>query len=94
MVDMDNMEASMKLSVAYHCQDCQEIFDRAPHGVCPRCASREISSLSWLVKSAAEREAWFERIRGGGRRTLAPVSRPVFRYSCPASVNTIEPKAA
>ena len=84
----------MKLSVAYHCHDCQEIFERAPRGVCPRSASREISSLSWLVKSAAEREAWFDRIRGGGRSVQEVATRPAFRYSCPSLVNRIEPKAA
>jgi len=89
---MENMETSMKLSVAYHCQKCQEIFARAPQKACPRCASRAISLLSWLVRSAAEREAWFERIYDGTRG--APVSRPAFRYSCPTLVNTIEPKAA
>lgn len=84
----------MKLSIAYHCHDCQEIFERAPYGACPRCSSREISSLSWLVKSASEREAWFERIRGASGRTPTPPARPVFRYSCPTVVNAIEPKAA
>jgi hypothetical protein len=84
----------MKLSVAYHCHDCQEIFERAPQGVCPRCASHEISALSWLVKSAAEREAWLDRIRGGARHAQERASRPAFRYSCPATVNRIEPKAA
>jgi hypothetical protein len=84
----------MKLSVAYHCHDCQEIFERAPRGACPRCASHEISSLSWLVKSAAEREAWFDRIRGGVRRAQGAAVRPAFYYSCPATVNRIEPKAA
>lgn len=84
----------MKLSIAYHCHDCQEIFERAPHGVCPRCSSREISSLSWLVKSASEREAWFERIRGASRRESTPPMRPSVRYSCPTAVNTIEPEAA
>jgi hypothetical protein len=84
----------MKLSIAYHCHDCQEIFERAPHGVCPRCSSREISSLSWLVKSASEREAWFARIRGATRRGPALAARPTFRYSCPTVVNTIEPEAA
>ncbi|HXG18088.1 MAG TPA: hypothetical protein VNN62_03310 [Methylomirabilota bacterium] len=82
----------MKLSVAYHCQECQEIFERAPRRVCPQCASRDISLLSWLVKSAAEREAWVERISGGTRR--APAFRPALRYSCPTLVNTIEPEAA
>ena len=84
----------MKLSIAYHCHDCQEIFERAPYGACPRCSSREISSLSWLVKSASEREAWFERIRGVSGRAPTSPTRPVFRYSCPTVVNTIEPKAA
>lgn len=84
----------MKLSVAYHCHDCQEIFERAPYGVCPRCASYEISALSWLVKSAAEREAWLNRIRGGARHSQERASRPAFRYSCPAMANRIERKAA
>jgi hypothetical protein len=84
----------MKLSVAYHCHDCQEIFERAPRGVCPRCASREISSLSWLVKSAAEREAWFDRIHGGARRVNRETPCPTFRHSCPSTVNRIEPKTA
>lgn len=83
----------MKLSVAYHCHDCQEIFERAPRGACPRCMSNEISSLSWLVKSAAEREAWFDRIRGGARRGHE-TTRSAFRYSCPSTVNSIEPEAA
>lgn len=80
----------MKLSIAYHCHDCQEIFARAPHGVCPRCMSREMSSLSWLVKSAAEREEWFDRIRGGARRTQGVASKPAFRYSCPSVINSIK----
>jgi hypothetical protein len=84
----------MKLLVAYHCHDCQEIFERAPRGVCPRCASHEIFSLSWLVKSAMEREVWFDRIRGGGRRAQDAALRPAFRSSCPATVNRIEPEAA
>ncbi|MGE0679961.1 MAG: hypothetical protein AB7P69_03485 [Candidatus Binatia bacterium] len=84
----------MKLSVAYHCHDCQEIFERAPYGTCPRCASHEISALSWLVKSAAEREAWFDRIRGGARQTQEKASRPAFSYSCPTTVNRIEQKTA
>jgi hypothetical protein len=83
----------MKLSITYHCLDCQEIFEFAPHGACPCCSSREISSLSWLVKSAAEREAWFERIRGASRRESAPTARPSLRYPCPTEVNTIEPEA-
>jgi hypothetical protein len=84
----------MKLSIAYHCHDCHEIFERAPHGACPRCSSHEISSLSWLVKSASEREAWFERIRGGIRSVPPPTPRPAFSYTCPTTVNTLEPKAA
>jgi hypothetical protein len=84
----------MKLSIAYHCHDCQEIFERAPHGGCPRCSSREISSLSWLVRSAAEREAWFGRIRGASHRAPSPATRPLLRYSCPTGVNRIEPEAA
>ena len=80
----------MKLSIAYHCHDCQAIFDRAPRGVCPRCASSAMSSLSWLVKSAAEREAWFDRIYGRSRRTPGVASRPAFRYSCPSVVNSIK----
>lgn len=84
----------MKLSVAYHCQDCQEIFERAPRGVCPRCASHEVASLSWLVKSAAERAAWFTRIRGEGRSVQAKTTRPAFHSSCPTTINGIEPEAA
>jgi hypothetical protein len=91
---MENMEARMKLSVAYHCYDCQEIFERAPWGACPRCASREVSSLAWLVKSAAEREAWLARICGRIRRAPTPAFRPAFHYSCPATVNSIELKKA
>lgn len=84
----------MKLAVAYHCQDCQEIFERAPYGACPRCASHAISALSWLVKSTAEREAWLGRIRGGARQVHERTSRPAFSYSCPTMVNTIEQKTA
>ena len=84
----------MKLAVAYHCQDCQEIFARAPRGVCPRCASRKVSAFSWLVKSAAEREAWFDGIHGGARRVTRGTPRPAPRHSCPSTVNRIEPKAA
>lgn len=84
----------MKLSIAYYCLKCQEIFERAPQRACPRCASRDISVLSWLVKSAAERQAWFERIRVYGGTRRAPAFRPAFRYSCPTLVNTIEPEAA
>jgi hypothetical protein len=84
----------MKLLVAYHCHVCQEIFERAPHDRCPRCASHGVAALFWLVKSAAEREAWFDRIRGGVRRVQERASRSAFRYSCPATVNRIEPKAA
>jgi len=80
----------MKLSIAYYCHDCQEIFARAPHGVCPRCLSREMSSLSWLVKSAAEREAWFDRICSDARRTQGVASKSAFRYSCPSVVHSIK----
>ena len=84
----------MKLSVAYHCHGCQEIFERAPHGVCPRCASQEISCLSWLVKSTEERTAWFERIQGATRRIPTLPAKAAFHHSCSTTVNTLEPKAA
>jgi hypothetical protein len=85
----------MKLSTAYHCHACKEIFERAPRGVCPMCASQEVYSLSWLVRSAAERESWLRRIRGPRvRARLLPASfpRPALIYSCPAQANTLEPE--
>jgi hypothetical protein len=72
----------MKLATAYYCSACQEIFERAPYGSCPRCASQDISSLSWLVKSAAEREAWLHRIHGSAKRSVRPEAKPAFAYSC------------
>lgn len=53
---------------------CGEVFHHAPGGMCPDCGSQAIRSLSWLLKSAAERQDWLDRI-GATRRRLAALSR-------------------
>jgi hypothetical protein len=94
---VEEKEEIVKLPHAYHCQSCQEIFERAPRGVCPVCTSHEVYSLSWLVKSAAERESWLRRIYGAKPRQrflTAASPRPALTYSCSAEANTLEPEVA
>jgi hypothetical protein len=86
----------MKLTHAYLCHSCQEIFERAPQGRCPACASHAISSLAWQVMPTAERESWLRRIRGGrsvGRFLPAGATKPALPYPCPTSANTLEAEA-
>jgi hypothetical protein len=60
----------MKAHFAYLCNDCDEIFERAPHSRCPTCQGESIAPLDWLRKSAQERAAWLRRI--GALQTQEP----------------------
>lgn len=53
---------------------CGEVFRCASGGTCPDCGSQSIRSLSWLLKGAAERQEWLDRI-GAKRRRLTALSR-------------------
>ena len=61
----------MKINTAYYCQICLEIFEFPRHGTCPLCQSRTMLALDWLRRSAAERKAWLEQIRGAPSRGIA-----------------------
>ncbi len=47
-------------------EECGEVFRYAPRGVCPRCSSRNIQPLSWLVRPVEERRDWLEKINNKG----------------------------
>lgn len=57
----------MKIFSSYICYSCREVFDKAPHGTCPRCESDNIYPLGWFERPAEERVRWFSLIRGRGR---------------------------
>lgn len=64
----------MKLTYCYLCQDCQEIFERAPGGRCLSCGSEAIASLSRLLQDPAKQTAWLRRI--GRLRCVTRVIQP------------------
>jgi len=55
----------MKLSpLIYHCKACNELFERAPKGVCTNCQSDDILPLTTMLQTLVERRQWLKRIHG------------------------------
>lgn len=53
----------MKLSpLLFLCHSCNELFERAPHGCCPVCSSRNINPLTSYLQDPHERKAWLALI--------------------------------
>jgi hypothetical protein len=61
-------EGLTKADLSYQCQSCQELHERAPHGVCPICGSAVIVPLGWYQVSQAEWQDWLTRIYGGNKK--------------------------
>ena len=79
----------MKLSpLLYHCESCQELFERAPLGVCPVCASTKVYPLTAKLQPIAEQLRWLQQIRSGRGHTVPPPTekekRPEARQHSPA----------
>ncbi len=55
----------MKISRAYICFSCHEVFERAPYGKCQVCNSTAVYPLSWFGRPDEEKSKWFNLINGG-----------------------------
>lgn len=72
----------LKIQDAYLCCNslddngaiCGEVFRGTWRG-CPDCGSQSICSLSWLLKSAAERQEWLDKIGAAKTRRIVAPSR-------------------
>lgn len=53
----------MNVSTAYLCEDCSQIREGAPYGVCQACGSKAIQSVARLLTSPEEKKAWLMLIR-------------------------------
>lgn len=82
--DSGEQHSVLKVRDAYLCVNslddagsvCGEVFRYAPGGRCPDCGSTAVRPLSWLLKSAAERQAWLDKIGAAReRRRLVALSR-------------------
>ncbi len=60
----------MKLGRAYVCYECEEVFENAPRGECPKCRSKDVHPLAWHGRSDWEKRSWFNRILGRQRGPL------------------------